>query len=220
MSPAAEVLGLWVVFALTHVGLSSTRLRPRIVSRIGERPFQALYSVLALAIFVPLVSVYFANKHAGAQILPFERGLVLRWIADAGIGMGVVLLVAGFVQPSPASAVPGSPAPRGIHRITRHPVMMAMALYGFFHLLGNGSSTDVAFFGGFVWFPLLGAWHQDRRKLIEDRPGFRAFYEGTPFWPFTGRTLQGLREIPAWTLLIGVALAVGVRWFHAPWFGS
>src|SRR5437667_446816 len=89
------------------------------------------------------------------------------------------------------------------------------------HLLPNGSTTDVAFFGGFVAFALVGAWHQDRRKLALGVPGFRAFHEATPFLPFTGRdTLRGLRELSPAVMVAGIAAAAVVRYYHAAWFGG
>jgi len=117
--------------------------------------------------------------------------------------------------------VPGDPTPRGVYRITRHPLVMSIALFGALHLLPNGSTADVAFFGGFVAFALAGAWHQDRRKLALGVPGFRAFYEATPFLPFTGRdTLRGLRELSPVVVGAGIAATAVVRYFHAAWFGG
>jgi uncharacterized membrane protein len=221
VSAAAEVLLLWVAFAATHIGLSSLGLRPRLVRLIGERPFQGVYSLVALALFIPLVAVYFSNVHAGPWLLPFARGLVLRWITYLVMGLAFVLLVASLVRPSPAGVVPGESVPRGIYRITRHPMLFAFVLFGLSHALQNGTATDLAFFGGFVWFSLLGAWHQDRRKLATAGPGFRAFHEATPFLPFTGReTLLGVRELSPWIVALGIALTLGIRWFHGPLFGG
>ena len=65
------------------------------------------------------------------------------------------------------------------------------------------------------------AAHQDRRKLATEPARFRPFYEATPFFPFTGHaTLQGLRELLPVVAPVGIAVAVVVRHFHAPWFGG
>src|SRR5439155_1369427 len=72
-----------------------------------------------------------------------------------------------------------------------------------------------------VAFALVGAWHQDRRKLALGVPGFRAFHEATPFLPFTGRdTLRGLRELSPAVMVAGIAAAAAVRYYHAAWFGG
>ena len=221
MSPTAQVVLLWCGFAGTHLVLSSLPVRQRIVARISEGPFRGLYSLVAFVFFVPLVRTFFANKHAGRWLWVVERGAGLRWAMYVGMGLALVMLAASLVRPSPAAVVPGDPTPRGVYRITRHPLVMSIALFGALHLLPNGSTTDIAFFGGFIAFALAGAWHQDRRKLALDVPGFRAFYEATPFLPFTGRyTLRGLGELSPIVVGAGIAAAAVVRYFHAAWFGG
>ena len=221
MSPAATVALLWAGFAATHVGLSSVGVRRALAGRIGERPFQGLYSLVALGFFVPLVRMYFAHKHDGRWLWLVERGPALHATMYVGMGAAFVLLVASLVRQSPAGIVPGDPEPRGVYRITRHPLVMALALFGALHMIPNASAADMAFFGGFVAFGLVGAWHQDQRKLALGVPGFRRFYEGTPFLPFTGReTLRGLRELSPAVVVTGIAAAAAVRWFHPSWFGG
>ena len=62
---------------------------------------------------------------------------------------------------------------------------------------------------------LVGAWHQDVRKLASGDAAFRAFHDGTPFFLFTGReTLRGLRELPPVAIGAGLALGLGARWLH------
>ena len=65
MGTTATILPLWVAFAASHMGLSSHRLRPRLVARLGERGFTALYSLLAFASFVSLVGVYLPTGTPG-----------------------------------------------------------------------------------------------------------------------------------------------------------
>ena len=221
MTPAVTIGLLWLGFAATHMGLSSLPVRQQLVARLGERPFQGLYSLVAFAFFVPLVWTFFAHKHAGRWLWIVTRGPALRWTLYVGMGLAFVLLVASLVRPSPAAVVPGDPAARGVYRITRHPLIMAIALFGALHLVPNSSTADIAFFGGFVGFALLGAWHQDRRKLALGVPGFRPFLAATPFFPFTGRdTLRGLRELSPAVVAAGVVATAIVRWFHPSWFGG
>jgi uncharacterized membrane protein len=219
MSPTLQVLSWWAAFAGSHLILSSQPVRGRLVSRLGARAFQAGYSLLVLGLFIPLVTTYFANKHTGPILWSIPPGPLTLWTVYVGSALAFILFVGGFVTPSPAMMVPGSPKPRGVLRITRHPVLMGTALWAFVHLLTNGSATDVAFFGGFVVFVLIGTWHQDRRKLATV-PGYREFMEATPFIPFTGGgTLRGLREI-APAAAIGLVATVIVRHFHTAWFGG
>src|SRR2546428_1988626 len=221
MSPTLTLVLLWLGFAGSHLVLSSLPVRRVMVARIGEGPFRGLYSLLAFAFFIPLVWTYFTHKHAGPWLWTLPRTPTLLWTVYAGMGLAFVLAVAGFVRPSPAALVPGDPTPRGVYRITRHPVMMGTALFGFVHLLPNSSAADVAFFGGLALFPLIGSAHQDRRKLATDPGKFRQFYEATPFFPFTGRsTLRGVRELFPTVAAGGIGIALVVRYFHASWFGG
>ncbi len=219
MSPTLEVVLWWAAFAGSHLLLSSQPVRSRLVARLGNGVFQTGYSLVVLGLFIPLVRTYFANKHAGPLLWSIPPGPITLWTVYVGSALAFVLFVGGFVTPSPANMVPGEPKARGVLRITRHPIIMGTGLWAFVHLLTNGSATDVAFFGGFVLFSLVGTWHQDRRKLASV-PGYRGFMEATPFLPFTGTgTLKGLREI-APAAAIGLVATVIVRHVHTAWFGG
>ncbi len=221
MSPTATIIALWIGFAGSHLALSSMGIRQRIVERIGEGPFRGLYSLVAFAFFIPLVWTYFAHKHAGPWLWVVPHNPVLVGIIDLGMVLAFVLVVASLVRPSPAAVIPGDPTPRGVFRITRHPLLMGLALFGLLHLVFNASSADVAFFAGFALFAPLGAWHQDRRKFAMDVPGFRQFYEGTPFLPFMGaRALTGFRELGPLVAALGVGVAMIVRYYHTSWFSG
>ena len=221
MSPPAAIALLWVAFAATHMGLSSLPVRGRLVARLGENAFLGLYSVVALLIFVPLVRTFFTHKHAGRWLWVIERGPALRWPMYVGMATALVLTVAGFARPSPGGVVPGQASVSGVYRITRHPLFMAIAIFGLLHCLPNGTVGDVAFFGGGALFALIGAWHQDRRKLALGVPGYREFHAATPFLPFTGQeTLRGLRELSPVVVALGVVVTLIVRWFHPRWFGG
>ncbi len=227
MTDAAVVLALWVAFAATHMLPSSARLRPRLVAAVGERAFLGLYSLVALAVVVPLFGYYFSHSHMGPHLFGPYLGLsdgvtALRWFMYAGMGVTFTLLFAGLLRPSPAMLLPGKAEVRGPHHITRHPVFMAAGGIGVLHLLVmNAHATDLAFFLGLATFAVLGSWHQDRRKLASANAEFRRFQEDTPFLPFTGsNTLLGLRELPPLSIALGIASAWAIRAFHPQLFGG
>jgi uncharacterized membrane protein len=220
MNAACTVLVLWITFGATHVGLSSRWLRQRLCAALGAAGFQALYSLVAFASFVPLVWFYFRHKHAGPLLWQVPLGSVGRGALYTGMGLAFVLMAAGLATPSPAALGSRTTQVRGVHRITRHALFMGLGLFGLLHLVVNGFASDVAFFGGLPLFALLGCWHQDRRKLAGGDPVFRAFHAQTPFLPFTGReTARGLRELPAAVVAAGIAATVVLRWIH-PWVFS
>jgi uncharacterized membrane protein len=216
----AGIVALWIAFAATHMGLSSLSLRPRLLERLGERGFQGVYSLVALALFVPLVWVYASHKHAGPELwslgdLPGVQGIV-----SLGMAVALVLAVAGLLTPSPAAMLPGKTEVKGVFRITRHPLFMGMGIFGLMHLLGaEVHAGELFFFGGFVVFPLVGCRHQDQRKLVAAGEEFRRFHEQTPFLPFTGPgSLQGLKEMPL-AIVVGIVAAAILRYFHPTLFG-
>jgi len=220
-SIALTLVLLWLGFGGSHVLLSSRRLRPKLVASLGGVPFLGLYSAVAFAFFAPLVWLYFTHRHAGPLLwAPGVAGLG-RLALYGGMGVAFVLVVSSLLQPGPAGVVAGPTTPRGVYRITRHPQNMGFALFGALHLIPNGFATDVAFFGGLVAFAILGSWHQDLRKRADGPPGFAAFADATPFFPFTGRdTLQGLRELSPLAVALGVGATWLVRHFHERWFGA
>lgn len=221
MAATLAIVALWVAFGGSHMLLSSREVRPRLVSGLGEGPFLGLYSVVSFAFFVPLVWVYFANKHAGPLLWSISVGTPLRWTIYAGMVVAFVLVVAGLVRPSPASIVPGDPRPHGAHWLTRHPLFMGLGLFGLLHLIPNGHAADIAFFGGFPLFAVLGCRHQDERKLAAGAPGFAEFHRLTPFLPFTGSaTARGIRELGPIVVIGGLGLTWLLRHFHADWFGG
>jgi len=233
MDATALILLLWIAFAVSHIGLASVRVEPRLRAALGGRGFLALYSAVSLALFIPLVSIYFGNRHAGETTLWWITvGPGLRVLLYALMGLALLLVVAGALRPSPAmqdlvrslgggGAGAGAAESRGVFRITRHPVVLGAGVLFGLHLVPYGRPADLAFFGGFLIFSLLGAWHQDARKLHAERSGaqqgagFAAFCAASPFFPFARRgSLRGLAEIPPWIYALTLALAVGIRWLH------
>jgi uncharacterized membrane protein len=215
VSPAAQVALLWLAFAGTHLLLASRRVEPALVARLGRPGYLGLYSLIALATFVPLCWIYFTNRHAGEWLWVLPATGALRVALYAGLLFAFVLIAASLLRPSPAAIVPGDVRPGGVYLLTRHPMMTGFALIGALHLVTNAAASDVAFFGGLALFPLIGARHQDQRKLAASDPAFRAFHAATPFLLFTGReTLRGLRELPPVAIAVGLALGLGARWLH------
>jgi uncharacterized membrane protein len=215
MSTATEIALLWAAFTATHVGLASVRVEPRLRAKLGDGAFLGLYSAVALAIFIPLVRLYFTNRHAGGWLWQIDVTPPLRAVLYLGMTLATVLVVGSLLSPSPAAVAPGKAEVAGVYRVTRHPLVLGLALLFALHLIPNASATDVAFFGGLVAFALVGAWHQDTRKLHAPPPGFREFHAGTRFLPFTRPSaFRGLAEIRPRVWLLGIALAAFARYWH------
>ena len=211
----AAVVVFWLLFAASHMLPSSRTIRSR-VARLGEKRFLGAYSLVSFVFFAPLVYYYMTHRHAGPLLWAPPASGVAEFLLLLVNMIGFVLLVAGVMTPSPAS-VAGAPRdePAGVQRITRHPVFMGIGLWALAHMIVNSYASDVAFYGGFVVFALIGSWHQDRRKLAGGDARFVRFHAATPFVPFTGRgTWRGLMELSPLAVIIGVAVALIARYLH------
>lgn len=226
MGAAALIGGLWAAFAGTHVWLSSQRTRAALIGRIGGQGFQGLYSVVALATFVPLVWIFATHKHAGPWLwTTIGPAAVARPLNHLLMGAAFVLFLVSLLPSSTAPSAMQARGPavaHGMLRITRHPMLVAFALFGIAHLLVNGSLGDVLFFGGFPVFAWIGARHQDARKLREI-PDYAPLVATTSIVPFaaivSGRQRLIAGELPLAALVAGVVVTVVVRVYHGTLFG-
>ncbi len=218
--PPLEIAALWALFLATHVGLSSQVIRPRIVAAFGTRTFLAAYSIVALAIFIPLVWLYATNKHVGAYLWygsPFPSARPIMYV---GMAFALTLVVGAFLDPNPASLAPGAGKIRGVLRITRHPLFMGVGLIGLLHLaVARVHMSDLVFLGGLPVVGLIGCWHQDRRHLATDGDSFRRFHAETSFLPFARGGLRGLLEA-RWAVMIAIGLTILIRIAHPSLFGG
>jgi uncharacterized membrane protein len=223
MDPVMQVILWWAAFAGTHTVLTHPPIRPALVARLGTVGFQVVYSLVALATFVPLVWTFFANRASTPMPLAeLARTPGVWWIAMLLMLLAFELAVLAFARPNPLAmtARAGSGA-GGILRVTRHPLFMGTALFGLAHLLVNHTTLDRAFFGGMLAYSIVGSAHQDWRKRREGGPEMRRFYAETSFFPFvaiaTGRTRFEPREMNGIVAAIGLVLFAVVFMFHHRW---
>ncbi len=218
--------GFWAAFAGTHVWLSSARTRAALIERVGPQPFQGIYSLVALATFVPLVWIFARHKHAGPLLwMTLGPPTIARAVSYVLMALALILVVASLLPSStpPSSMLPHGPAEaHGMLRITRHPMLAGFGVFGVAHVLMNGSLGDVLFFGGFPLFAWIGARHQDSRK-VRTVPGYETLVATTSVVPFTailaGRQRLVVRELPFAVLAIGLVATVVVRTYHHRLFG-
>ncbi len=218
MTETLTILCWWAAFTASHILLSSDLIRPRLAGLLGERPFQGVYSLISFATMVPIFWVFLSNRHAGPEL--YSPPVPLRIMGVLLIGLALLLLGNGIVSPAPSSMMSSEmPQARGITRITRHPIAAALFLFGLGHLLEMGWAGDLAFFGGFCVFALLGTWHLDARKSAH-REGYASFRNATSFFPFLailrGKQPLGaaLRELPWQGVTLGAGLFVGFYLGH------
>lgn len=227
MDASAAIGLLWVAFAASHLLLSSAALRPRLQGALGEQPFRGLYSLVALATFVPLVWIFAEHRHAGPLLwVRLGPPLLALWLNYLLMALACVLVVASLLPGSAAPSSLAAPGARteahGVLRITRHPMLAGFGCFGLAHLLVNGTLGDVLFFAGFPIFGWIGARHQDAR-LSRDRPGYATLVACTSIVPFAAiaarRQRLGARDLPPLAVVVGLLLFVVLRAWHDELFG-
>jgi uncharacterized membrane protein len=206
---------------VSHYGISSTPLRAALVRRLGEKPYLALYSLIALAAILWLALVYLRAPYIELWPTTLLRALVPLVV----LPFALILLVAGVSGRNPTSvgqegALDEPDALRGALRITRHPVMWAIALWGLSHVAANGDLASLVFFGAIAALALIGTLLLDAKYAARQGAAWRPFAQSTSNLPFAallaGRQLLAPHEIGWARIAFALALYALLLALH-PW---
>lgn len=222
-------LALTAAFLLgSHFGLSGEAARSAVVARLGERGFAAFYSLVALAALVWLSVAY-----AGApQIDLWGPPDAWQWAVPLAVmPLALLLLVGGVSAPNPTALnltsrgqtdrMESRDAVHGALRITRHPVMWSIGLWGLAHLVPNGDLASLLFFGSLSALALVGTIILDHKNARRHGPRWATFAAATSNLPFAAvldhRQSLGtaIGEIGWWRLAITVLAFALVLHGHA-----
>jgi uncharacterized membrane protein len=205
-----ELLVAVAAFVGTHFLLSHP-LRAPIAGRIGEPAFAGFYSLVALATLVWAVMAYRAAPSVQLWLAP-PGALHVAYLVML---FACVLLAGSLVAPNPALNMMGgvlakSTDPKGVMKITRHPMMWAMALWGLVHIIVSGRQETLVLAGGIVILALVGAALQDGKKARQLGAGWSAYAAKTSYLPFArGGGWPG--SLP---VLLGLVLFALLVWAH------
>lgn len=106
---------------------------------------------------------------------------------------------------------------RGFVRVTRHPLMWAIALWAAAHILARGDLRALVFFGGLLLLALIGTVLIDRRRAAhgEEWERFAAVTSNVPFVAIAqGRNRFALGEIGYRSIVIALVLYVVLLLLH------
>ncbi|MCB2102263.1 MAG: hypothetical protein KDE22_15405 [Rhodobacterales bacterium] len=208
------------LFVGLHILLSSAPVRRPLAGAVGETLFPALYSVAVGLPFAWMLYAYGAAPH----VVLWAPPMAFLHLPLGLMPFAFILLVGSVTVPNPnlvqvagpaGQAGPG--APRGVLKITRHPMMWAVGLYAVSHLLARGDAASAALFGGLALLALLGTLHQDHRRRAQG-PEWAAFLAQTSHVPFVavvqGRTTLRFADVGWGRILIGLALYGGMLYAH------
>ena len=210
-------------FVASHLALPVAAVRAALVHRLGENGYLIFYSALSLAFFAWAIAAF----AAAPTVVLWTPPTALRHLALSLVLLAALLLVCGYSQGNPTMVKLGRFAgeqPRGVIRVTRHPIMWSGGLWAIAHLLANGDAAGMMLFAGIGFVAHAGTLLIDRRRAASGGEAWRALAAKTSNLPFValaqGRAGAGLgqtlAEIGVWRLAAGVALFVALFLAH-PW---
>ena len=211
-----------LVWIGVHVGISGTRLRDILVARIGETPFRGLFSLLSIGSIIFLVRAWSLSPTTFLWFAPAW----LRWILVLAMLVAFLLFIASLSRANPTMIGPaasGVAPPRGMFRVTRHPMLWSFAIWAAVHMIGTGDTASILFFGAFLVTALAGMPSIDAKLARRDPAGWQALSAATSAVPFAailaGRNRFVPREIGWLVPAIAIIAWVALLLLHPVLFG-
>ncbi len=136
---ALLIVGLVIFFATHYFTALARNARAGLIQRVGEGPYKGLYSLVTLIGFA-LIVIGWRSADASALYAPpaFLRHATLGLMPFA-----TILIIAAY-----------APAGR-IAATVKHPMLAAIKIWAFAHLLSNGEVRSVLLFGAFLVFAVI-----------------------------------------------------------------
>ena len=196
----------WVVL---HIGIAGTAVRGWCVARLGEKGFLGVYSIISVASIAALCAAYASTQAAPMWSAPDW----IRWTLVILMLPAFILFVASVASPNPTAVgaeTRPEAEPRGIFRITRHPMLWGFAIWGLVHVVANGTWTSVVFFGAFAVTALAGMPSIDAKLAARSPARWAGLARSTSIVPgaaiLAGRQRLVLAEIGWVVPLIGFVI--------------
>jgi uncharacterized membrane protein len=211
-----------LVWIGAHVGVAGSGMRDTLVSRVGENGFRIRFSLISIAALAFLIVSYIR-----ADTTPlWSAADWLRWLLVLAMLPAFMLFVGSLTTPNPTMLGGERGAARGVggvQRITRHPMLWSFAIWAAVHVIGNGDTASIVFFGAFLITALAGMPSIDGKLKRRDPVRWEGIARETSILPFAaiagGRNKLVPGEIgwPVWAG--GTAAWVVLLALHHPLFG-
>ncbi|MHA1524130.1 MAG: NnrU family protein [Alphaproteobacteria bacterium] len=207
--------------------LPSMRLRATLVKAIGEKVYSGLFSLVSLGLLWAMTTTY---SSVPPETAAWVLGTGARWVMALAVGFAFFLLIAGVGAPNPtgiggggAGSIGKQHPALGVLRITRQPVMMAIAVWALVHMVARPELGALVFFGSLAVTAIGGAWLQEKRKRAQMGDDWTRFEQATSLLPFgaivTGRNHLAMAEIGWLRIAIGLAAWGMFLYFHGTIIG-
>ena len=214
-----------IFFVGIHLLIAGTSFRERAVAVLGERGYLGLFSLLSLGGIIWLSRAWSA---APPQAPWWDASgmrpliLILMFVAFQFVAIG---LTTRSPTATGGEAVLQSAEPAtGILRITRHPFLWGVAIWGLGHLLVNPDLPAFLFFGALLVLAVLGPRSIDAKRARKHGEAWTRFAAVSSNLPFaaiaSGRNRLVVSELGAWRIALGAALYAALLWLHPLLFGA
>lgn len=208
----SSLIAATALFVGLHALLSGSPLRAHLVAHTGELGFKLGFS---LAMTLSLVWMGWSYAHA-PHLETWGTASALQPLAFALMLLAFLLFAAGLAERNPTTLgliAPDRVEVRGTIRITRHPGLLALGLWGLAHFVVNGDWASHLLFGSFAFQGLVAPLNLDRKYRRRYGAAWEGFARQTSYLPFVailqGRNRLVWRELP-WR---AIALGGAAFWF-------
>lgn len=143
------ILGLVLFLGVHSVAIVAGDWRESMISRLGDKPWKGIYSVISIVGFVLLIWGYGLARQE--PIVLYVPPVWTRYVTALLMLPVFIFLVAAYL-------------PGRIKTAMKHPMLAAVKFWALAHLFANGTLADVLLFGGFL------AWAVADRISFKRRP--------------------------------------------------
>jgi len=218
----AGLIAAALFWLLIHLGLAGSSLRGRMVARIGDNGFRGLFSLLS-AIGLAALIMGFGAARAGNDVLLWSAPDWCRWIPIIGMPAALLLFVGSVSVPNPglvgADRLLAAPEPaRGMLRITRHPMLIAFALWAALHIPASGDLAGLLLFLAILVVAIAGTFSIDRKRAASMPRDWPRYAAATSILPFAaivqGRNRLVWAEIGWWRIAVALLAWMILLYLH------
>ncbi|MBF0356544.1 MAG: NnrU family protein [Alphaproteobacteria bacterium] len=193
-----------LLFLVAHILPALPMARARLVARLGEKVYLLAYGALSLLLLALVAHAYVLAERS--PLWPVET-----WMRHTTLLVMLpvcLLLVIAFTTPNPYSIGIGArgfdPANPGPLRLTRHPLLLALALWAAIHLLPNGDGESLVLFGFFLLLALAGFPMMKAKRKVPPFPSRRLVLSEIGWWRLVLAALLYAALLLAHPVVIGV----------------
>lgn len=185
MEAYGQLLAAAAVFLATHIGLASYASRTALIAKFGQRGYLIGYVIVS---FVTFGALLFSFADAPREYL----WLAPTWVRHLPMGVMIIvciLIVAGYMGPNPTAVgldrlAKLDEGPKGIFRVTRHPILSGIVLWALVHIPASGQLSAIILQASIALLAIMGMMQIDRRKartLGEEWQAYAAQTSAVPF---------------------------------------